>query len=179
MSTLATTEILETLIRGVGGVQQVADLLGVTPQAVGVWRRQGALSAANEKRLRRLALAHRTRFEFVYGWLRQLTTPLKAAAYELVVETTANDSHDMRGRTFIATDKRQRLETAMKLVTDYLDWEMLVDGDVLVFYRPDESGRDLTTFIYVNTDNVTAWFTRREWEPFWALVPFIDDRRKR
>jgi len=169
-------EVLEELVLRVGSALAVADLLDVSPPAVSIWRAEGAMRPANEAQVRRLLLAYWTRRRYIYGWLMQQTIDMRRAEYELVIESVTGSAEkpDMT-RSFMKREKSGRMDTAAELSVMFLGYEMIVDGDVIVFYA-DRRGEEVSAYVYVNRPDVTVWFERREWEPFWPLVPFIKGR---
>lgn len=169
-------EVIEALVDLAGTADRAADWMGVTPQAISGWRRGGGASESSARQARQMVLRYRARYLFICGWLFQRTLPVRVTEMSLVVERAAGDAltnppaDDDSGtcaRWFMPFTKPQRQEIVRTLVRAYMADDLLVDGDVLVFFSPDA-----TTFIYPNTENVAVSFERRDWEPWWALRQF-------
>lgn len=171
---LTGSEMVEALVRRLGSADLVAFKVGVSPAAVSAWRKSGGLSDQSKKQVGRLIVAFDWRSKFIESWMLERTTGVGGADFGLVLEVGLDFDTDRpsNDRSFRTVQKSARPEEARNIAVMFIDWEMITDGDVLVFLRPGDKGTD-ATFVYVNRDEVNVSFSRREWEPFWPLRPFI------
>lgn len=172
-------EQLETLVDMAGSGERLASWLGVTPAAVSAWRRGGEMSQQSEEALAMIQCRWRNRWQFTWGWIMERTASSRDKTFRLVCERAEWDPLDktlsknaVKRAHCLEFGKAERDQAVRTLVRSHMDHDLLVDGDVLVFFKPDE-----TWFIYVDRDEVRPAFTRRSWEPWWPLRRFITDRR--
>ena len=172
-------EQLETLVDMAGSGERLAAWLGVTPAAVSAWRRGGEMSQQSEEALAMIQCRWRNRYMYVYGWMLERTVPIREPHFRLVMERAEGDPLDqtlsgdrVKRDHAIPFTKNDRDSVLRTLLRSHMDYDLLADGDVLVFFKPGE-----TWFVYIDSETVRPAFTRRSWEPWWPLRRFIQDRR--
>lgn len=168
-------EIIEALVDYAGTATRAAEWMGVSPQAFSEWRLGGGASAQSERTARLLVLRYRTRALFLGGWLAQQLSERGMRVAKMVVEEADGVALDRSARQtmhdrrwFMEAPPGAREHIVQSLTRAYLPDDLLVDGDVLVFYSPT-----LTSFVYLDADQVDVSFLRREREPWPALRRFI------
>ena len=171
MATLTRLEMLETLLRRLGSAQALASVMHVTEAAVSAQRREGKMSDQSAALLARLLTALDWRTKFIRGWLWERTTRDKGKDFEVVVESATNFDSDQSGklqRFTVTKPKAVRSDYAEQIAKTYLDWEMVVNGDVLVFLRRGSHTTD-GVFVYLNQEKVETSFSKSSLDPFWPL----------
>lgn len=163
-------ELVESVVALAGSADRASAWLRVTPSAVSAWRSGGGISDQSVAACRGVMVRWEMRLKYLRGWLRQRTTG-RGGDFAIVIEChkgSALDERSSLGRSIYESMKVDREQVTRHLVSSYMDHEMIVDGDVLVF-----SCGDLTEMVYVDREDVAVSFTRKEWEPWPSLRPFV------
>ena len=162
-------DLVAALVDIVGSQQSAAAMFGVTPAAVSAWMAGGILSEQSERMASVLWERWRLRRAFFGSFLRDRLATRRAPYISVVVEAVTSDAiaataTSTDSRTFIEAARGDSALVASRLAGGYLDWDLIVDGDVLIFFKPL-----LTHLVYVNLPFVCPALKASPWPTVRAI----------